>query len=94
MIESTIDLMYIALTVSILVFTIFLCWMMYYAVQILRQGNEVISDIRQKLAEFEEALANIKDKVMTSAASISLVTSQLGTVIDLVKGRKKKSTKK
>lgn len=95
MFQTSIDLMYGALTLSILLFTGFLLWMMYYAIQILKQGNEVIHDIRTKIAEFEEALANIREKVVSSASSISFIASEMGTVLDLVRSRtRKKSTTK
>lgn len=94
MFDTSIDLMYGALSIAILVFTAFLCWMMYYAIQILKQGNEVIAEIRQKITEFENALAAIKEKVVSSATSISFIASEIGTVVDVVKGLKgtKKST--
>ncbi|HLD21968.1 MAG TPA: hypothetical protein VJB65_03645 [Patescibacteria group bacterium] len=92
MFQTSIDLMYGALTLSILIFTLFLVWMMYYAIQILKQGNEVIRDIRAKIIEFEEALMSIKEKVVASASSISFIASEIGTVLDLVRNRKKKKT--
>lgn len=94
MFESSIDLMYGALTLAIIVFTAFLCWMMYYAIQILKQGNEVIRDIRQKIEEFEYALQSIKEKVMASASSISFIASEIGTVLDVVKGIKGKTKRR
>jgi predicted PurR-regulated permease PerM len=88
--------MYGALSLAILVFTGFLAWMMYYVVQILKQGNEVIAEIRQKIAEVEEAITSIKEKVVSSATSISFIASQIGSVVDIVKSRSssKRSSRK
>lgn len=94
MFETSVDLMYGVLSVSIAVFTGFLVWMMYYAVQILKQGNEVISDVREKIAEFEEALSSIREKVVSSATSISFIASQIGSVVDVVKKRSQKKSSK
>ena len=99
MYATSVDVMYGALSVAILVFTGFLAWMMYYVVQILKQGNEVIAEIREKIAEFEEAITSIKEKVISSATSISFIASQIGSVVDVVKRRSattaaKKATKK
>jgi len=85
--------MYLVISMCIVIFTGFLVWIMFYVVQILKQGNEVLAEIREKIAEFEEALANIKDKVITSATSIKFIASEIGTVVDLVKSRKKSSSK-
>lgn len=94
MFETTIDIMYGIISVCIIVFTGFLAWVMYYVVQILKQGNEVITEIRIKIAEFEEALTSIKEKVISSASSISFVASEIGTIMELVKGRSKSKSKR
>jgi predicted PurR-regulated permease PerM len=91
MFNTSVDVMYGALSLAIIVFTGFLVWMMYYAVQILKQGNEVIADIRSKIAEFESAIASIKEKVVSSATSISFIASQIGSVVDVIQ---KRSTRK
>lgn len=102
MFQTSVDLMYGVISLSILVFTGFLVWIMFYVMQILKQGNEVITDIRQKVAEFEEALANIKERVVASTTSISFIASEIKTVADIVKNlsgrkaiaRKRSATKK
>lgn len=91
MFDTSLDLMYAAIAVSVIVFTGFLVWALYYFGQILKQGHEMVRDIRQKVAEFEEMLGNIKDKVMTSASSISFIASEIKTVVDLVNRKKSKS---
>lgn len=94
MFQTSLDLMYGAIALAVLVFTCFLVWALYYVGQILKQGNEVIRDIRQKVAEFEEVLANIKDKVMTSANSIAFIASEIKTVVDFVQRKKKAASLK
>lgn len=93
MFDTSLDLMYAAIAISVLVFTGFLVWALYYFAQILRQGYEVVKDVRQKIAEFEELLGNIKDKVMTSATSISFIASEIKTIVDFVQRKKKKAKK-
>lgn len=96
MFQTSLDLMYGVISLSIIVFTFFLVWIMYYVAQILRQGYEVVQEIREKIAEFEEALDTIKDKVLSSAASISFVANEIGTVVDVVQSLKpkKRATRK
>jgi len=93
MYNTSVDVMYGSLSIAIVIFTCFLAWMMYYVVQILKQGNEVIAEVRQKIAEIEEAIVSIKEKVVTSATSISFIASQIGSVVDVVK-RHSSATKK
>lgn len=95
MFDTSVDLMYGALTLSILIFTGFLVWIMYYIVQILKQGNEVITDIRNKVAEFEQSINSIREKVMASASSITFIAQEIGTIVEFVKKRQvKKATRK
>lgn len=92
MFATSIDLMYGALTLAILIFTGFLVWIMFYIVQILKQGNEVIAEIREKIAEFENSIASIREKVMASASSITFIAQEIGSVVDLVKRTTSKRT--
>ncbi|MFH1426692.1 MAG: hypothetical protein ABIG66_04685 [Candidatus Kerfeldbacteria bacterium] len=96
MFDTSVDVMYGVISLCILVFTGFLVWIMFYLAQMLKQGNEVITEIREKIAEFEEALSTIKDKVMSSAQAISFIANEVGSVVDFVKDRKdkKRSSKK
>ncbi|MBU0497137.1 MAG: hypothetical protein KKG04_04195 [Candidatus Thermoplasmatota archaeon] len=94
MFDTSIDVMYGIISLCIIVFTGFLAWMMFYVVQILKQGNEVIKEVRQKIVEFEEALTSIREKVISSATSISFIASQIGTVVDVVKKSKTKGKEK
>lgn len=91
MYQTSIDIMYGVISLAVLIFTGFMVWIMFYVAQILKQGNEVITEIRIKIAEFEEALTSIKEKVMTSATSISFIASEIGSIVELVKKRKKTS---
>lgn len=91
MYQTSIDIMYGVISLAVLIFTGFMVWIMFYVAQILKQGNEVITEIRIKIAEFEEALTSIKEKVMTSATSISFIASEIGSIVELVKKRKKSS---
>lgn len=87
-IDTPLDLMYVVLSVSIAVFTIFLCAVMYYVIQILKQGNDVLTDIREKIDAFENAVESIKERVVSSATSMSFIAKHIGTVVDVVKKRR------
>ncbi len=96
MFTTSVDLLYGVIALCVLVFTAFLVWIMYYVAQILRQGNEVVMEIREKVEEFGNTLEEIKDRVLDSATSISFVASQIGGVVDFIQERqaKKKPTRK
>lgn len=94
MFDTSTDVLYLVIAGCVIVFTFFLVWGMYYVVQILRQGNEVITEIREKIAMFEEMLTNIKSKVALSASSIAFVAKEIGSLVDYVKDKKEKPKRK
>lgn len=88
MYDTSVDIMYGAITLAILVFTGFLVWIMFYIAQILKQGNEVITEFREKMAELEAAIEEIKDKVMTSANAVTFIAGEIGNIVEFVRERK------
>jgi len=93
MLETSQDLLYVIVALCTFVFTIFLVWIMYYLAQIMKQSNEIISDVREELAELSKTIANIKEKVNSSATSIAFVANQIKDIAGFLhekKGKKKK----
>lgn len=85
MISSAQDILYITVAASIGLFTVFLVWIMYYIAQISRQSNEMITDFRSKMEELDATMHVIKDKVQDSVDSLSAVSTQITTILDLVR---------
>lgn len=94
MFETSLDLLYGAIALCVIIFTGFLVWVLFYIAQILRQGNEVIREIREKIAEFEEALASIREKVVNSATALTFISREIGNIVELVKTRKEDKSKR
>ena len=97
MFDTSQDILYITVAVCIGVFTVFLVWIMYYIAQISRQSNEMITDFRQKMEELDETMRWLKEKVNDSVDSLAAVSSQVGTILEMIKsftgGRTKKRRK-
>lgn len=79
------DVLYLTVSACIAFFTVFLVWIMYYVGQISRQSNEMITDFRQKMEELDDTMDEIKGKVTASVDTLSAVSSQIGTVLELIK---------
>ncbi len=97
MFSTSQDILYITVAASIALFTVFLVWIMYYIVQITRQSNEMITDFRGKLEELDASMKVIKSKVQDSVDSLSTVSTQITTILDLVRsftGKGKRSSKR
>lgn len=86
--------LFFTVSVCVLVFTGFLVWIMYYLAQIMKQSNEIIIDVRKKMAELEETVNNIKDKVNASASSITFIASEIKNILEFVQDRRMKKGRK
>ena len=63
MFETSQDLFYIVLAFCILWFTVFLCWALYYLIRMLKQTNEVMTEIREKLETLSNVVNIVKSKL-------------------------------
>lgn len=86
--ETSQDILYITVSVCALAFTIFLCWMLYYLTQLLKQSNQITQELHTKISEWTEAIDEIKERVMSTASTLSSLGDQVGRVVDFVNKRR------
>ena len=90
------DLLYIVISISVLIFTIFSCWALYYLARILQQMFKVIKETRARLNKFDELVKMITEKIEHSTAYLPLIGQGIKKLVELIKNRseKKKRSKK
>jgi len=90
------DLLYIVISVSVLLFTIFSCWAIYYLAKILQQMFRVIKETRDRLNKFDELVKMIKEKIERSTSYLPLIGEGVKKLVELMKNRaeKKRRNKK
>ena len=90
------DLLYIVISVSVLLFTIFSCWAIYYLARILQQMFKVIKETRDRLNKFDELVKMIKEKIEHSASYLPLIGEGVKKLVEIMRNRaeKKKRNKK
>jgi hypothetical protein len=76
-IETTKDLFWLLFGLSIVLFTLFVCWGMFYFIMMLKDLRETIKNLKRKLDLFEDFLITIKEKVNDT-------TQYLKTIIETV----------
>lgn len=79
MFETSRDLLYVVLSLSIVWFTVFLCWLMYQAGRTLRNANRIIEVLLEKLELISDAVEFIRKKV-------DHMSSHLGSVSGIASG--------
>ena len=71
--SSSQDLLYIVLSLAILWFTIFLCWLLYQAARTLKNANDIIENVSHKLELISDAVAFMRKKVDDMSSHVGVV---------------------
>ncbi|MFA6427079.1 MAG: hypothetical protein WCW16_01365 [Candidatus Magasanikbacteria bacterium] len=105
MFETSKDLLYVVLSLSILWFTVFLCWLLYQAARTLRNINRITEILTNKLELISDAVEFIRKKVDSLTGHMGMVSGVLGQIVEKYvvgklsskldeRGEKKKAKKK
>lgn len=93
MIETSKDLLYVVLAFSVLWLTIFLSWMLYYVIMMLRQVNKVVTGFREKMEKISQTVDKIKEKFENTSAYLGLIGKAVEKMVEFIGERKKKFRK-
>ena len=74
MFETSKDILYLVISFCVLWTTVFLCWMFYYVMRLLRNANRVVEEFRVRLQALTEAINYVRGKVEHMSGLMSLVT--------------------
>lgn len=102
MFETSKDVLYLVLSVSIGLLTAFLVWGLYYIVMLLRRGyaivreiSDLIIHIKNKLDRLEHLFDTIEEKLKNSASYLPLVMKGVTEIIEFIKNKRAaRSTRK
>lgn len=96
LINDSRDLLNVIIALSVLLFTVFSCWAIYYLARILRQFFQVIKEMRDRLNKFDELMKSMKEKIEHSASYLFLIGEGIKKLLEVVRQRseKKKKSKK
>jgi len=95
--NSTVDLFYLVLSISIGWVAIFLCWGLYELARMLHQANAVVSDAREKMGRLERAISAIKERLESSAGYLGAIAEggkALLSFLHVTEEKKEKRRKK
>lgn len=92
MLENSKDLLYIVLSFAVLWVTVFLCWLIYYLVSILRNANEMVEELRERFRGIEDAIRSIRDKMEHATSTLSFVSEGVMRLIQYFISRGKGPT--
>jgi hypothetical protein len=95
LIESSKDLLFVVLAFCILWITVFLSWLLYYVISIVRDAEALVRQVRGAVEKIEEVAQSAHEKMERSAASFTLVSQALKELISWgIQERLKKTSKR
>ena len=75
MFESSKDVLYLVISFCILWVTVFLCWMLYYIMRLLRNASQIIEEFRMRLQALTEVVHYVRGKVEHISNLVTIATS-------------------
>lgn len=90
MLESSKDVLFIILAFCALLFTVFICWFIYYLIAMVKNAYKVTNSIKAKLDLVEDVLKAAKNKLNSTANYISILMSGVEKVVDYVQTKNRK----
>ncbi len=78
------DLLYVVATICLLWITGFLCWALYETARLMRQSNEVVTDVREKVEAIEEFVDQAIDKVTSLSSYLGVLSSAGGKMMGML----------
>ncbi|MBI2444296.1 MAG: hypothetical protein HYV42_03600 [Candidatus Magasanikbacteria bacterium] len=88
LVESSRDILYLVIAFCVLWVTVFLCWIFYYLMRILKNANEIVEEFRMRLQGLTEAIQYIRGKVEHISAVLTAAGSGVGGLVKKVVTRK------
>ena len=88
MFETSKDILYLVISFCVLWTTVFLCWVFYYIMRLLRNANQIVEEFRVRLQSLTEAINYIRGKVEHMSGLITLITDGAAGLVKKVITRK------
>ena len=81
-VTSSQDFLYIVLSLCIVWFTVFLCWLLYQAARVLRNAKKVVEGLMHQLELISDAVDFIRRKMDGMSSSLGVVSSLASNVME------------
>lgn len=94
MFETSQDLLYIAIAVSVFGLAVFSCWAIFYLAMILKQVFKIIKEMQDRLHKIDELIKAFKDKIDHSASYLLLIGEGVKKLVEVAKDYTGKEEKK
>lgn len=90
MFETSQDILYLVISFCIIWVTVFLCWMLYYVMRLLRNANKIVEEFRSKLQVVTDTLNYIRGKVEHISGLLTLASGGVSGFLQKAVSKKAK----
>ncbi len=88
---STLDFLYIVLSICIIVLTVFICWGIYYGIRIIKSIFNIIDQTQESLKRLENAFLETKERIENSFSAIKITTEAVKAILEFFTKKRKKN---
>lgn len=92
--DTTKDLFYLILAIAVGGVGVFLCWALYEVARLLRQGNQMVTETREKISNVEKAVIRMKERIESSASYLGVLAKSGSSIMSFFKNREERREKK
>jgi len=94
MLESSGDILNLAIAVAVLGLAFFVSWAVYYFAMMLRQGFKIVKEMRDRLHAVDELIRSLKEKIEHSTSYLYLMAEGVKKLTEIARNYTEKKDKK
>lgn len=80
-IETSKDLLFVVLAFCVLWLTVFISWLLYYVIAIVRDAESLVRQVRGAVTKIDQLAGVVHEKMERSAASLTLIAQAVKELI-------------
>lgn len=80
--ETSQDIFYIVLSLAVVWFTVFLCWLLYQAARFLRNANDIVENVNKKINLIADAVEFMRDRVDKATGHMGTVSKMISKIVE------------
>lgn len=93
MLESSKDILNLTIAFCVVWFTVFLLWIMYYVVSMLKKANDSMKLINTIINSINSVIDHTKNKIKNSIASFEFFGMLFKKIVETINSKKQKNKK-
>lgn len=82
--QNSQDLLNIVIALCVFLFTVFICWAIYYFARIMQQLFSIIKEMRDRINRIDEAVKTFKEKIEHSTSYLVLIGEGMKKLVEVI----------